>query len=74
MIVSAFSDAELNALLTEWRLGRLATVGKDGTPHDAPVGWLLNAAFDAIEISGRDFARSGLNAGPAGSSFSYMPG
>lgn len=42
--MSAFSEAELDYLLTEFdhlvtrRLGRLATVGKDGTPHVVPVG------------------------------------
>jgi hypothetical protein len=34
---SIFTDAELR-YLSERRLGRIATVGKDGTPHVAPVG------------------------------------
>lgn len=29
-----FTDAELTYLLSERRLGRLATVGPDGTPHE----------------------------------------
>src|SRR6266545_4221511 len=33
-----YTDAELQ-YLSERRLGRIATVGKDGTPHVAPVGW-----------------------------------
>ena len=36
---SVFTDAELAYLLGEPRLGRLATIGKDGTPHVVPVGW-----------------------------------
>jgi len=28
--------------LSERRLGRIATVGKDGTPHVVPVGWRYN--------------------------------
>jgi pyridoxamine 5'-phosphate oxidase family protein len=56
--VSAFSDAELDYLHADRRLGRLATVGKDGTPHVVPVGWSYNADLDAIEVRGRDFERS----------------
>jgi pyridoxamine 5'-phosphate oxidase family protein len=54
---SAFTDAELR-YLSERRLGRLATVGRDGTPHVAPVGWSYRPEEDAIEVGGRDFARS----------------
>jgi pyridoxamine 5'-phosphate oxidase family protein len=60
--MSAFSEAELDYLLTEFdhlvtrrRLGRLATVGKDGTPHVVPVGWRYNSEHDAIDIRGFDF-------------------
>jgi pyridoxamine 5'-phosphate oxidase family protein len=56
--VSAFSDAELEYMNGARRLGRLATVGKDGTPHVVPVGWSHNAEIDAIEVGGRDFGRS----------------
>jgi pyridoxamine 5'-phosphate oxidase family protein len=56
--VSAFSDAELEYLHADRRLGRLATVGKDGTPHVVPVGWSYNVELDAIEVRGRDFERS----------------
>jgi pyridoxamine 5'-phosphate oxidase family protein len=50
------------------RLARIATVGKDGTPHAMPVGFSYNAELDAIEVAGfnneqtkkyRDAARSG---------------
>jgi pyridoxamine 5'-phosphate oxidase family protein len=54
---SAFTEAELR-YLSERRLGRLATVGKDSTPHVAPVGWRYSPEDDAIEVGGRDFARS----------------
>jgi len=36
----------------ERRLARLATVGPDGTPHVAPVGWTYNAEHDTIDIGG----------------------
>ena len=51
---SAFTDGEL-LYLTEpvkSRLARLATVGKDGTPHVVPVGWRYDPEHDAIEIGG----------------------
>jgi pyridoxamine 5'-phosphate oxidase family protein len=53
--VSIFTDAELHYLRSERRLGRLATIGPDGMPHVAPVGWRLDPA-DIIVITGRDFA------------------
>ena len=55
--MSAFTPAEL-AYLRERRLGRIATVGKDGTPHVTPVGWSLNADETAIEVGGIDPART----------------
>jgi pyridoxamine 5'-phosphate oxidase family protein len=73
--MSAFTQIELAYLLTEFeqlvtkrRLARLATVGKDGTPHVVPVGWSYNSERDTIDIGGfdnertkkfRDVARSG---------------
>ena len=67
--MSAFSQAELAYLSNGGRrLGRIATVGKDGTPHVVPVGWSYNAEQDAIDVGGRqnertkkfrDVARSG---------------
>jgi pyridoxamine 5'-phosphate oxidase family protein len=56
--LSAFTDRELAYLRGERRLARIATVGKDGTPHVAPVGWSYNADHDAIDVSGRDFERT----------------
>jgi len=55
---SAFNEAELSYLLGERRLGRVATVGKDGTPHVVPVGWSYNAEHDSIDIGGRDFEQT----------------
>ena len=55
---TAFSDAELRYLRGERLLGRVATVGKDGTPHVAPVGWSYNAEEATIDIGGRNFAAS----------------
>jgi pyridoxamine 5'-phosphate oxidase family protein len=54
--MSVFSDNELRYLAdpAERRLGRVATVGKDGTPHVVPVGWRYNADLDAIEVGGFD--------------------
>jgi pyridoxamine 5'-phosphate oxidase family protein len=66
--MSVFRDAELRYLAGGRQLGRLATVGADGTPHVVPVAWIYNAARDTIDIGGheleltkkfRDVARSG---------------
>src|SRR5579859_494669 len=66
--MSMFSEAELGYLSGGRRLGRLATVGADGTPHVVPVAWIYNAARDTIDVGGheleqskkfRDVARSG---------------
>jgi pyridoxamine 5'-phosphate oxidase family protein len=51
-----FTEAELTYLRTDRLLGRLATVGLDGTPHVTPVGWRLARAESVIEITGRNFA------------------
>jgi pyridoxamine 5'-phosphate oxidase family protein len=56
--VSVFTDREL-AYLGERRLARIATVGKDGTPHVVPVGmWRHNPEHDAIDVGGHEFGRS----------------
>jgi pyridoxamine 5'-phosphate oxidase family protein len=52
-----FSDAELT-YLAKGKLGRLATIDATGMPHLVPLGWHYNPAMDAIDIGGRDFARS----------------
>src|SRR4051812_9441306 len=66
--MSMFTEAELRYLSGGRQLGRLATVGADGTPHVVPVAWLYNAARETIDVGGfelerskkfRDVARSG---------------
>jgi pyridoxamine 5'-phosphate oxidase family protein len=52
-----YTDAELQ-YLSERRLGRIATVGKDGTPHVAPVGWSFHEGDGTIEVGGRNFGKS----------------
>lgn len=56
--MSAFTHRELDYLRGDRRLGRIATVGKDGTPHVAPVGWSYNAEHDVIDVGGRGFERT----------------
>ena len=66
--MSAFTARELGYLRGRRRLARVATVGRDGTPHVVPVGWTYNAEHDTIDIGGsrleqtkkyRDVVRSG---------------
>ncbi len=54
--MASFSAAELEYLLGERRLGRLATVDEAGWPHVVPVGWRYNPALGTIDVSGRNFA------------------
>lgn len=57
-MTSVFMQNELSYLLGERRLARLATVGADGMPHIAPVGWTYNAELDAIDIRGHSLERT----------------
>jgi PPOX class F420-dependent enzyme/OxyR family protein len=54
--MSVFTDAERRYLTSERLLGRLATVGADGMPHVAPVGWSLAEDATIIEVTGHNFA------------------
>jgi pyridoxamine 5'-phosphate oxidase family protein len=54
--MSAFSEKEIEYLGSQ-RLGRLATVGRDGVPHVVPVSFRYNPDTDTIDIGGHDFAR-----------------
>ena len=54
--MSAFSSTELAFLANGRRLARIATVGRDGTPHVVPVGWSYNSEADTIDVGGHDFA------------------
>lgn len=56
--MSHFTQRELAYLRGEARLGRLATVGRDGTPHVAPVGWSYNPDLGTIDIGGHDLPRT----------------
>ena len=56
--MSVFREAELKYLSGGLQLGRIATVGANGTPHVVPVGWIYNAARDTIDVGGRELERS----------------
>jgi pyridoxamine 5'-phosphate oxidase family protein len=58
--MSAFTDAELEYLTERrpGRLGRIATVGKDDTPHVVPVGWRFNRELDSIDVGGMNLSRT----------------
>ena len=48
--MSIFTDAEIAYLTSERRLARIATVGRDGKPHVAPVGWSIDREREVIEM------------------------
>jgi pyridoxamine 5'-phosphate oxidase family protein len=56
--MSVFTEPELQYLTGGRQLGRLATVGADGTPHVVPVGWIHNAASDTIDVTGYELEQS----------------
>ncbi len=56
--MGVFTETELRYLAGGRQLGRLATVGADGTPHVVPVGWIYNAARETIDIGGRELERT----------------
>src|SRR4051812_49427236 len=56
--MSVFTEAELRYLAGGRQLGRLATVGADGTPHVVPVAWIYNAARETIDVGGSELERS----------------
>jgi pyridoxamine 5'-phosphate oxidase family protein len=53
-----FTAAELDYLHGERRLARVATVGPDGTPHVAPVGWRFDPDHEWFEVGGMDLTRT----------------
>jgi pyridoxamine 5'-phosphate oxidase family protein len=55
--MSVFTDGEI-AYLQKQTMGRMATVGRDGQPHIAPVTYVYNAEEDTIDIGGIDFANT----------------
>jgi pyridoxamine 5'-phosphate oxidase family protein len=52
-----FTDAE-SAYLASQRLGRLATIGPDGSPQVKPVGFRYNPELGTIDVSGFNMAAS----------------
>jgi pyridoxamine 5'-phosphate oxidase family protein len=56
--VSVFTDLELRYLTGQRRLARIATVGRDGTPHVVPVGWSYDAESDVIQVGGFELERT----------------
>ena len=56
--MSVFTEAELQYLRGGRQLGRIATVGADDTPHVVPVGWIYNAARDAIDVGGHGLPKA----------------
>jgi len=55
--MSHFTDKEVEYMRGQ-RLGRLATVGSDGSPHVVPVGLHLDAEGQAIEVGGHGLSGS----------------
>ena len=55
--MSVFTKNELE-YISEQRLGRLATVDRDGNPHLVPVGFRYNPETDKIEIGGHNIAQT----------------
>jgi pyridoxamine 5'-phosphate oxidase family protein len=55
--MAGFTEKEI-AYLRQQRLGRLATVGSDGSPHVVPVGFRLDADGQAIEVGGHGLSGS----------------
>jgi pyridoxamine 5'-phosphate oxidase family protein len=56
--VSVFREGELRYLAGGRQLGRIATVGADGTPHVVPVAWIYNAVRDTIDVGGHELERT----------------
>lgn len=55
---SRFTRAEVEYLSNPRRLGRLATVGGDGTPHVVPVGIFHETTRDVIDVAGRELEKT----------------
>jgi pyridoxamine 5'-phosphate oxidase family protein len=50
-------EAEIKYLASQ-KLGRLATIGRDGVPQNSPVGYSYNEELGTIDIFGWDMAAS----------------
>jgi pyridoxamine 5'-phosphate oxidase family protein len=50
-----FTESERTFLGSPGRaLGRIATLGRDGTPHVVPTGWTYNESLGTVDVTGRD--------------------
>lgn len=49
--MSVFTESEIEYMASQ-RLGRVATVGRDGQPHVVPTSFRYNPEHDAIDIGG----------------------
>ena len=56
--MSVFQEIEIDYLAGGRQLGRIATVGADGTPHVVPVAWIYNAVRDTIDVGGHELERT----------------
>ena len=56
--MSVFRKPEVAYLMGGRQLGRIATVGADGTPHVVPVAFIYNAVRDAIDVGGYELERT----------------
>ena len=56
--MSVFRESELRYMAGGRQLGRLATVGADGTPHVVPVAFIYNAVRDTIDVGGSELAET----------------
>ena len=56
--MSVFTQAERDYMGGGRQLGRIATVGADGTPHVVPVAWYFNAVRDTIDVGGHELERT----------------
>lgn len=53
----SFIEKEITYLHSQ-RLGRLATIGSDGAPHNVPVGFRYNPALGTIDIGGLNLSKT----------------
>lgn len=58
MVGSVFTEEELAYLHRQRRLARIATVGRDGTPHVVPSGFVHNLELDTIDLGGHDLEQT----------------
>lgn len=57
-MADVFREAEIGYLAGGRQLGRLATVGADGTPHVVPVSYIYNAVRETIDVGGHELERT----------------